>query len=178
MPTTQSIGSVGPAVIEMPPIRRLPRFAVSPCFEKEVKLKASTENLRLVTNTPPRNKAIAKASSARAPDAAQMRRGPFQPGQVEHNGTGGRPSSPPQEVPSAIRRPSTPSLQKTFHAPKSNQICTVSTARTFDPERIDALIATLAEKLTNLRARSETIAHNIDYTSRLLREIRALDGGG
>ncbi|KAL5966839.1 hypothetical protein TSMEX_005381 [Taenia solium] len=148
-------------------------------FQKEVELKASTENLRFMADTLPRNETPVMGTSTQAPDLAQRRQNDFsRPKQVESNGRGGRSPSPPQEMLSAIQCPSFPSLQKTFHAPKSNQICTISTTRTFNPDRIDALIATLAEKLTNLRARSETIAYNVDYTSRLLREIRALDGVG
>ncbi|KAL5110472.1 hypothetical protein TcWFU_005961 [Taenia crassiceps] len=196
MPKAQSVGLVDPAVIEMPPIRRLPRFAVSPCvnkrckkmgrrvysqpdFQKEVETKVSTENLRSMADTPPKNETPTKGTSTQALDAVQRCQGGSpRPKQVEDNERGGRSASPPQDMLSIIRCPSPPPLQKTFHAPKSNQTCSVSTARTFNPERIDALIATLAEKLTNLRARSETIAYNVDYTSRLLREIRALDSAG
>lgn len=111
-------------------------------FQKEIELKVSTENLRSMADTSPINETPAKGTSAQAPGAAKRRQG----------GRGGRSSSPPRQMLSILRSPSSPALQKTFHAPKSNQIYTVSTARTFNPERIDALIATLAEKLVCLLA--------------------------
>ena len=60
-----------------------------------------------------------------------------------------KPRTPPQEALTPLRSPRSSPLPKTFHAPRSKQICTFSTPRTFDPQRIDTLIAVLAEKLVS-----------------------------
>ncbi|VDO01983.1 unnamed protein product [Rodentolepis nana] len=65
---------------------------------------------------------------------------------------------------------------KTLHAPKANQVYTVPVARNFDSNRIDTLLLTLAEKLTKLRAITDLIASDIDYSSKLIRDINIYVG--
>ncbi|KAM3181474.1 hypothetical protein ACTXT7_014306 [Hymenolepis weldensis] len=186
----------GPVGVEMPPIKRLPRFAVSPYikkknkhmgrrvysqpdFLKEAKMKISTENLPMSTQLSPKSEAPLKSSVLQTPETPRRDcDASLSPRSSDKNRYSLGSSSPLHETPSPRRSPPLSLGFKTFHAPKLNQVYTVPVARSFDPTRIDTLIATLAEKLISLRARSDIIASNIDITSKLIREIDILDGNG
>uniref|UniRef100_A0A5K3F4Y4 Uncharacterized protein n=1 Tax=Mesocestoides corti TaxID=53468 RepID=A0A5K3F4Y4_MESCO len=180
---------IGPAKLELPPIRRLPRFNVSPGvkhknkkmgrrvysqpeFLKERELKASTETLHSAVDAPVRSGTPRKTLLAQAPED-------------ERTGVRALPTPLKTEVrESPARQIEVGSAQRFY--PKSSQLRPINapeeihnnaTVRTFDPARIDALIATLAEKLSCLRTRSESIAYNVSYTTKLLHEIVSLDVG-
>ncbi|KAM7538162.1 hypothetical protein Aperf_G00000066798 [Anoplocephala perfoliata] len=156
---------VGPAGGEMPPIKRLPRFAVSPCtnkkngkigrrvysqpdFQKELEVNASTESLRVSANTPTKMGIPARIPALQSPRATRLRRdGPLSPKIIEHDVNSLGSLTPLRETPSSRRSPQISPTFKTFHAPKANQVYAVPVVRTFDPTRIDALIETLSEKL-------------------------------
>ncbi|VDL37372.1 unnamed protein product [Hymenolepis diminuta] len=167
----------GPVGVEMPPIKRLPRFAVSPYFIKEAEMNISPENLRMPTQLSPKLEAPLKSSALQTPETPRKGcDGSLSPRSSDKNRYSLGSLSPLHEALSPRRSPPLSQGFKTFHAPKSNQVYAVPVARTFDPTRIDTLIATLAEKLISLRARSDIIASNIDYTSKLIREINTLGG--
>nr|CUU97865.1 hypothetical transcript [Hymenolepis microstoma] len=180
----------GPVGLEMPPLKRLPRFAVSPyikrkdkysarrvCsqpdFSQDVKMRKSTESLHRSTNFSRKLETPLKDPFLNTLETPGIRCDPtFSPRFPSRERYDLGSSGTLHETPSL---PVPPSI-KTLHAPKANQVYAVPLARTFDSTKIDFLMTTLKEKLINLRSLTDVIANDVDYTSKLLREINILAG--
>lgn len=114
-------------------------------------MKISTENLRMPTQLSPKLEAPIKSSALQTLETPRRDcEASLSPRSSDKNIYNLGSLGPLHEALSPRRSPPLSQGFKTFHAPKLNQVYTVPVARTFDPTRIDTLIATLAEKLVSL----------------------------
>lgn len=114
-------------------------------------MRISSENLRLPILTNQKTETPVKVSTVQSPTVPRRRSyAPSSPNPSNKDRYSLGSESPMQETPSPRRSPQLSPGFKTFHAPKANQVYVVPEIRTYDPNRIDALIVTLGEKLVSM----------------------------